>query len=91
MTPPKFHPNASAQRKLYEMLSRSGDVSFVDLYLGLGGDPARQDEVDARGRHYAQSRIGRAMTGLNRALKGTGQRVVPGRLRRTYCLTSVDE
>lgn len=92
MTEPKFRrSDAHAQRTLYEVLKRNGDVAFVDLYLAMGWDPARKDEVDDRGRHYAQSRIGRLISRLNKTLQGTGQRVTTGRLRRTYCLSPVDE
>lgn len=89
--PSFLRADATTQRKLYEVLERNGDVSFVDLYLAIGGDPARQSEVDSRGRHYAQSVIGPKITRLNRALKKVGKRVVLGRLRRTYCLTTVTE
>lgn len=93
MTEPKFRSDAHTQRKLYDTLSRSGDVSFVDLYLAAGGDPARQDEIDDKGRHYAQSWIGKYISRLNRVLaqQHAGKRVVKGRLRRTYCLSTVDE
>ncbi len=79
---------ASQQRQLYEILQRSGDVAFVDLYLALGGRPERAAETDGRGRHYAQSWLGPRIVKLNKRLKPHGQRVVPGRIKRTYCLAA---
>jgi len=83
---PKFEARATAQAKLYAMLKRSGDVSFLDIYSELGGDPARRTEIDARGRHYAQSWVSTSIRRLNKRLAPVGLRVVPGRVRRTYCL-----
>lgn len=78
---------APQQQKLYDLLTRSGDVSFVDLYLAVGGDPDRVEETDDRSRRYAQSWIRSYITKLNRRLKNHGQRIVPGRVKRTYCLS----
>jgi hypothetical protein len=75
-----------SQQALYDLLQRNGDVSFVDLYLAMGGDPERAQEVDQRGRHYAQCWLGSRLTRLNKRLKPTGQKVIPGRVKRTYCL-----
>lgn len=91
MIPLKLRPNSATQAKLYEILQRNGDVHFRDLYLQLGFDPARADEVDAKGRFRAQSFVGKYIARLNRNLKGTGERVTTGRLRRTYCLTKIEE
>ena len=75
------------QQTLYDLLERNGDVSFVDIYLAVGGDPEKANDTDPSTRHYAQSWISSYIIRLNRRLKAHGQRVVPGRVKRTYCLS----
>lgn len=68
-------------QKLYDLLSDQYDVSIIDLHKGLFGD-------DAPLRN-AQQRLGTPITRLNRRLAKRKKRVVPGRLKGTYRLTSV--
>ncbi len=74
------------QQVVYDLLARSGDVSVVDLYLAVGGDPERADEHDDKSRSWAQSRVIQHIGRLNRRLKAHGLQVKPGRIKRTYCL-----
>lgn len=85
----KMRSDAATLKTLHELMERSGDVSFVDIYLALGGDPSRKDERDHRGRYYAQSWISGYIQKLNRHLEKHGLKIAPGRIKRTYCLTSI--
>lgn len=84
MTDLKLFPK---QQIIYDLLARNGDVAAVDIYAAIGGDMLRAEETDNKGRRYAQSWIGSQITKLNRRLKNHGQKIVPGRVKRTYCLS----
>jgi hypothetical protein len=68
-------------QKLYDSLSDQYDVSIADLHKHLFGE-----DVPLR---HAQQRLGTPITRLNRRLAKHKKRVVPGRLKGTYRLTSV--
>lgn len=66
---------------LYDLLDVGYDTSIADIHRKLFGE-------DAPLRH-AQQRIGTPISRLNRRLAKHRKRVVPGRLKGTYRLTSL--
>ncbi len=76
------------EQALYDRLLGRGDVGFDVLSVHLGGTPERVNEVDNRGRWYAQSWVSRYIRRLNTRLAEHGMRVEPGEKRRTYRLVS---
>jgi hypothetical protein len=85
----KLRSDAKSLRTLLALMERSGDVHFKDIYRELGGNLDKVDQKDDRGRWYAQSWTSLYIRKLNRKLEPCGARIVPGRLRQTYCLTSL--
>lgn len=73
--PPKLH-------ELYNFLTGKGDVDILDIYRNV---------VDPQERplREAQQYLGPYITKLNRRLREHGQIVKPGRLKGTYCLTTI--
>ncbi len=69
------------QAALYDILKAGDDVAISDLRdsLGLAERDPRTD----------QQYLGHLITRLNRRLKNQNQRVVPGRLKRTYRLVTI--
>lgn len=79
--PPLKLPKRAFQ--LYDLLAGNGDVDIDALFAAMGG-PAPSDP------QYRQRWLGAYITDLNRRIAPHGQRVIPGQLKRTYCL-AIDE
>lgn len=75
------------QQILYDKLRAGGDVAILDLYLALGLDPERAHEKDDKSRSLAQGRVIMHVVRLNRRLAEHRLKVVPGAIKRTYCLS----
>jgi hypothetical protein len=69
------------QAALYDLLKAGDDVAISDLRDSLGF-AARDPRMD-------QQYLSPLITRLNRRLKNQNQRVVPGRLKRTYRLVTI--
>ena len=74
------------QQALYDALFGRGDVSFLELYRIAGGPPERENHIDGKRRHYAQSWLSSYIRRLNHALEADGLRVARGEKRLTYRL-----
>ena len=68
------------QAAIYGVLYNAGDVAISDILNALG--------IDAANTTFDQQFLGSYITRLNRRLKAHKQRVVPGRMKRTYRLVS---
>ena len=66
---------------LERLRTRGGDVTILSLYAAAYGVTYR----DAPSTRSMQMRLGPRITGLNRKL-APGERVIPGRMKRTYRL-----
>lgn len=67
---------------LYDALDGKGDVEIVSIYETVVGPPPRP-------LRETQQYLGPYITKLNRRLREFGLIVKPGRLKGTYCLTSL--
>lgn len=67
---------------LYNALDGKGDVAIESIYETVVGPPPRP-------LREAQQYLGPYITKLNRRLREHGLIVKPGRLKGTYCLTSL--
>lgn len=68
--------------ELYNALDSKGDVDIIEIYETVVGPPPRP-------LRETQQYLGPYITKLNRRLRGHGLIVKPGRLKGTYCLTSL--
>lgn len=64
--------------RIYALLEPGADVPIVDLFDALG--------VANRDPKTMQQFVGSYITRLNRRLKSSKKRVVPGRMKQTYTL-----
>lgn len=68
--------------ELYRFLDGKGDVDILEIYTSV---------VEPRERplREAQQYLGPYITKLNRRLREHKKRVVPGRIKGTYCLSAL--
>lgn len=68
--------------KLYGALVCGAEVAISDLIAALG--------VRSRDPRTDQQLVGSYLTKLNRRIKARKQRIVPGRVKRTYVLIKIE-
>ncbi len=68
--------------ELYRALDGQGDVDIIKIYEIVVGPPPRP-------LRETQQYLGPYITKLNRRLREHGLKVKPGRIKGTYCLTTL--